>query len=65
MNYHGVEISPAPIEQFCRRHHIRRLSAYGSILRDDFGPEKKVRGTFFCALKCVGGLPQSLVDAGD
>jgi predicted nucleotidyltransferase len=30
---------PVPQEQiadFCRRHHIRRLALFGSVLRDDF-----------------------------
>jgi len=27
------------IADFCRRHHIRRLSLFGSVLREDFGPE--------------------------
>ena len=27
------------IADFCRRHHIRRLSLFGSILRDDFRPD--------------------------
>ena len=27
---------------FCRRHHIRRLSFFGSVLREDFGPESDV-----------------------
>ena len=26
-------------EAFCRRHHVRKLSLFGSALRDDFGPE--------------------------
>jgi predicted nucleotidyltransferase len=26
------------LAEFCRRNHIRRLSLFGSILRDDFGP---------------------------
>lgn len=42
MDYHGVEIPEQAINEFCRRHHIRRLSLYGSILRDDFGPESDV-----------------------
>jgi predicted nucleotidyltransferase len=29
----------AEIAAFCRRHHIRRLSVFGSVLRDDFGPD--------------------------
>jgi hypothetical protein len=30
------------IEEFCRRHHIRRLSLFGSVLRSDFGPDSDV-----------------------
>ena len=30
------------IRAFCRRHHIRRLSLFGSVLRDDFGPDSDV-----------------------
>jgi predicted nucleotidyltransferase len=34
--------SPPQLADFCRRHHIRRLSAFGSVLRDDFGPESDI-----------------------
>ena len=27
------------IADFCRRHHIRKLSLFGSVLRDDFRPD--------------------------
>ena len=30
------------IAEFCRRHHIRKLSLFGSVLRDDFGPKSDV-----------------------
>ncbi len=30
------------IRDFCRRHHIRKLSIFGSYLREDFGPESDV-----------------------
>ena len=30
------------IEAFCRRNHIRKLSLFGSVLRDDFRPESDV-----------------------
>ena len=30
------------VEEFCRRHKIRRLSLFGSVLRDDFGPDSDV-----------------------
>jgi predicted nucleotidyltransferase len=30
------------IEAFCRKHHIRRLSLFGSAARGDLGPESDV-----------------------
>ncbi len=30
------------IEDFCRKHHIRKLSIFGSYLREDFGPESDI-----------------------
>ncbi len=37
-----LEIPRERIAAFCRRHHIRRLSLFGSALRDDFAPESDV-----------------------
>ena len=37
-----VDIPQAEIEAFCKRHHIRRLALFGSVLRDDFGPESDI-----------------------
>ncbi len=37
-----IEIEKANIERFCRKHHIRKLAFFGSVLRDDFGPESDV-----------------------
>ncbi|MER3438326.1 MAG: nucleotidyltransferase [Chloroflexota bacterium] len=37
-----LEISEEEIAAFCRRHHIRWLAVFGSVLRDDFGPESDV-----------------------
>ncbi len=42
MNYHGIDIPMDQIEAFCRRNRIRGLSLFGSILRDDFGPDSDV-----------------------
>ncbi|MBW3539938.1 MAG: nucleotidyltransferase family protein [Planctomycetes bacterium] len=42
MNYHGLEIPDHRIAEFCRRNHIRRLSLFGSVLRDDFGPDSDI-----------------------
>jgi len=30
------------LRDFCRRHHIRKLAFFGSVLRDDFGPDSDV-----------------------
>ena len=40
--YHGVEIPTDALAGFCARHGIRRLSLFGSILRDDFGPHSDI-----------------------
>ena len=37
-----ISIDREKIAEFCRRHHIRRLSLFGSVLRDDFGPDSDV-----------------------
>ena len=31
-----IEVSQDRITEFCHRHHIRKLSLFGSVLRDDF-----------------------------
>jgi hypothetical protein len=30
------------LADFCRRNHIRRLALFGSVLRDDFGPDSDI-----------------------
>ena len=42
MTRHGIDIPTDRITDFCRRHHIRKLSIFGSILRDDFGADSDV-----------------------
>jgi len=37
-----VQFPDGVIAEFCRRNHILRLSLFGSILREDFGPESDV-----------------------
>lgn len=37
-----LQVDPGAIADFCRRHHIRRLSLFGSVLRGDFGPASDV-----------------------
>ena len=42
LELHGVVLSRSWIAAFCRHHHVRRLALFGSILRDDFGPESDI-----------------------
>ena len=42
MTYHDIDIPNDRINEFCRRHHIRRLSLFGSILRNDFRPDSDI-----------------------
>jgi len=37
-----ITIDRQRLGEFCRRHHIRRLAFFGSVLRDDFGPHSDV-----------------------
>jgi len=37
-----VAIPQARIAEFCRKHHVRRLALFGSVLRADFMPQSDV-----------------------
>jgi uncharacterized protein len=37
-----MTVSRDVIADFCRRHHIRKLSFFGSVLRDDFRPDSDI-----------------------
>lgn len=37
-----VPIPPDEIAAFCRQHGVARLSLFGSVLRDDFGPQSDI-----------------------
>ena len=37
-----LELPRQRIAEFCRRHHIRKLALFGSILRPDFGPDSDI-----------------------
>jgi hypothetical protein len=37
-----IQVNPQEIAAFCRRHHIRKLALFGSVLREDFGPDSDV-----------------------
>jgi predicted nucleotidyltransferase len=44
-NFTGISrlgVTADRIAAFCRKHHIRKLALFGSVLRDDFGPASDV-----------------------
>jgi uncharacterized protein len=42
MKLHGVDNPDDKIADSCRRHYIRKLALFGSILLDDFGPDSDI-----------------------
>jgi hypothetical protein len=37
-----IRVPRKKLEEFCRRNHIRKLAFFGSVLRDDFGPQSDI-----------------------
>lgn len=37
-----IQIPTSAVADFCDRYAVRRLSLFGSVLRDDFGPESDI-----------------------
>jgi len=37
-----ISVDKNKIAEFCRRHHIRKLAFFGSVLREDFQPDSDV-----------------------
>jgi len=42
MVHDRIRVSQEQLAEFCRRHHIRRLALFGSVLRSDFGPDSDI-----------------------
>src|ERR1035437_6968320 len=42
MTLHGISIPEDRLAPFCRENGIRRLALFGSILREDFGPDSDI-----------------------
>jgi hypothetical protein len=38
----AIPVPKEAIAAFCRKHHIRKMALFGSVLRSDFGPESDV-----------------------
>ena len=37
-----IQVPRQALADFCRRHHIRRLRLFGSVLREDFRPDSDI-----------------------
>lgn len=42
MTLHGIQVPDERVAAFCRKHHIRKLSLFGSVLRDDFSSDSDI-----------------------
>jgi len=42
MPSHRSRVPYEPILAFCQRYPVRKLSLFGSVLRDDFGPDSDI-----------------------
>jgi len=51
-----IKIPRDRVAEFCRRHHIRRLALFGSVLRDDFQPSSDLDVLVEFELGFVPGL---------
>ena len=38
----NINLSKEDIAEFCKRHHIRKLSVFGSVLKKDFGADSDI-----------------------
>ena len=38
----GITIPSEILDEFCERHHIEKLALFGSVLKEEFGPESDV-----------------------
>ena len=56
MNDLPTDIQKQQIAAFCRRHHIRKLALFGSVLREDFSPDSDVDVLVEFAPRHVPGL---------
>ena len=42
MNRSRIEIPKSRLAEFCRKHHIRKLALFGSVLHEDFRPDSDI-----------------------
>lgn len=37
-----ISVNRTKLAEFCQRYHIRQLAFFGSVLREDFGPDSDI-----------------------
>ena len=42
IKHHNIAFDSSKLHQFCLENGIKKLSLFGSVLRDDFGPESDI-----------------------
>jgi uncharacterized protein len=42
MDLSAIGVTASQIEAFCRKYHIRSMAFFGSVMRDDFGPQSDI-----------------------
>ena len=52
-----LPVNKEEIASFCRKHRVRRLAFFGSVLREDFRPDSDVDGL----VEFEGGHPVGLI----
>ena len=60
MHQSPIHVPQEKIEAFCRTHSVARLSLFGSVLREDFGPESDID----ILIEFPPGQTPSLLDLG-
>lgn len=60
MLLHGVAIPEEQIADFCRRHGVKRLALFGSILSEHFRPDSDID----ILVEFLPGVRYSLLDLG-
>jgi predicted nucleotidyltransferase len=56
MSSSRIAVPKNEVSDFCRRHHIRKLALFGSVLRDDFRPDSDVDVVVEFEPGCTPGL---------
>ena len=51
-----VKIPESKIAKFCRQNHIRKLSIFGSVLHESFGPDSDIDVLVECDPEHVPGF---------